>query len=226
MPSFSHTPTSFVPLPPKSALKRHWHLDFAGAFSFVAFGIFILASLSALGIFLFQMYLQHNLVRLQHNTLVTQQSFNTSSIQKITTLNKRIIIAKNLLDTHTTPSSFLDELSTDTPKNVRFISLAVTINPKDDTALIKANGVARDFNVLVVESHTLVGDTNLSNVVFSNISVNERTGDIDFTVSATVSKKLIGNFSTMVKGNGIATSSSAVASTTSVIPNNTATTTP
>lgn len=226
MPSFSHTPTSFVPLPPKSALKRHWHLDFAGAFSFVAFGIFILVSFLALGVFLYQIYLQNDLTRLQQNARVTQQSFNATSIQKITTLNKRIITAQNLLDTHTTPSSFLDELSADTPQNVRFVSLGVIINPKDDTALIKANGVARDFNTLVVESRVLEENKDLSNVVFSGISVNEQTGDINFTVSATVSKKLIGNFSAMVNGNGTATTSSAVASTTPVIPNNTATTTP
>lgn len=226
MPSFSHIPTSFAPLPPQSPLKRHKHLDFVGAFSFVIFGIFVLVSLMTLGVFLYQMYLQHDLVRLQQNTQVTQRSFNTTSIQKMTTLNKRIIITQNLLDTHTTPSSFLDELSADTPKNVRFTSLKATINQSNDTALIKADGRARDFNALVVESRTLEGNKNFSDVIFSNISVDKQTGYINFVVSATASKDLIGNFSSMVSGSETATTSKAVASTTPISSSHATTTTP
>ncbi len=228
MPAFSHIPTSFVPLPPQSAPKRRWRLDFAGALSFVAFGIFILSSLAALSVFLFQMYLQHNLARVQQNIQTAQQSFNVTPIQKMTNLNDRIIASQKLLNTHITLSRFLDSLSTNTPKNVRFTFLGITVNPKKETAFVKASGVARDFNALVVESQTFEKDKNLSNVVFSNISVNGRTGSINFVVSAIASKNLIGNFSAMVNGTGIGTTttSESIVSTTTAQLQHTATTTP
>ncbi len=214
MQSFSHIPTSFVPLPPQSAPKRRWRLDFEGAFGFIAFGVFVLASLMALSVFLYQMYLQHNLALVHKDVQTTQQSFNATPIQKITTLNNQLIVAQGLLNTHVTISRFLDMFSADTPRNVRFTSLGIAINPKDGSASMKADGIARDFNTLVVESRTLEGNKNLSNVTFSDISVDNETGNIRFTVSGVISKSLVGNFSAVVSGMGTATTTAIMASST------------
>ncbi|HEC94190.1 MAG TPA: hypothetical protein ENI56_02340 [Candidatus Kaiserbacteria bacterium] len=226
MSVFSHIPTSFVPLPPQSAPKRKWRLDFAGAFGFVAFGIFVLVSFVALSIFLYQMYLQHTLALVHKDVQTTQQSFNATPIQKITTLNNQLIVAQRLLNTHITLSRFLDTLSADTPKNVHFTSLSVVVNSKDGTAAMKANGIARNFNTLVVESRTLEGNKDLSQVVFSDISVVNTTGNINFTVSGVISKKLVGNFSAVVNGMGTASTTTTVASSTASTQQHTTTTTP
>ena len=230
MSVFSHIPTSFVPLPPQSAPKRRWHSDFAGAFSFAAFGIFVLVSLMALSIFLYQMYLQYNLALVQKDVQTTQQSFNATPIQKITTLNNQLIAAQGLLNSHITNSRFLDMFSSDTPKNVRFTSLGIIINPKNGSATMSASGIARDFNTLVVESRTLEENKNLSRVVFSGISVDNKTGNISFSVSGIVSKKLVGNFSAVVNGMGTATTTvvttTVATSSTTPISSHTITKTP
>lgn len=208
----SHIPTSFVPLPPRSSQKRQRRLDFSGAFGFVAFGIFALVSFVALSVFLYQMYLQHNLALVKKDTQTTQQSFNTAPIQKIAILNNQLLAAQGLLDNHVTLSRFLDALSVNTPKNVRFTSLKIIVNKKTKATSMQADGVARDFTTLVVESRTLKSNKDLSNISFSNITIDNKTGDIKFTVSGTISKKLSGNFSALVSN--LVTTATTTATTT------------
>ncbi len=223
----SNVPTSFVPLPPRSAPKRQRRMNFSGAFGFVAFGIFALVSLVALSVFLYQIYLQHNLVSVQRDVQTAQQAFNTAPIQKITILNNQLITAEELLNNHVTLSRFLDVLSANTPKNVRFTSLAIIVSQKDKVASLKADGIARDFNTLVIESRTLEANKNLSNIVFSNIAIDNKTGNIRFIVSGTISNKLVENFSAMVSNVGTAiTATTTTASSTVSKQPNTATTTP
>lgn len=230
MPSSSHIPTSFVPLPPQSTItKRHWRLDLEGALGFISFIVFALVSLTAVGMFLYKMYLQHNLLIVQKKMYIAEQSFNSTPIQNIVTLNNKIIVARELLGTHITMSRLLDMLSSDTPKNVRLSSLKVAMDPKGETASMKIAGEARDFNALVVDSRIFNQNKNLSNVIFSNIAIDEKTNGIKFSVSATVNKNLIRNFSSVVGGVGTTTlkqvSSVSSVTTASVATTSVATTT-
>lgn len=214
MSTSSHIPTSFVPLPPQPAYKRHWRLDFSGALGFVAFGIFVLVSIVAVGMFLYQMYLQRNLGLVEKKVQTAEHYLNATTIQKMTNLNNRFIAAQELFGTHVTMSRFLDVLSMDTPKDVRLASLGIAMDPKGGTASIKTTGEARDFNALVIESRLLEENKDLSNIVFSNIAIDSKTNGVKFSFSATASKNLIENFSAVVSGVSTATSAQANATST------------
>ncbi len=222
MSDSSQIPTSFVPLPTQSHFKKSRQPFFVSIVDITILGVFILSIFMALGMYVYQIYLYNQLESAQKAVQIIQHS--TTPVQKLITLNNRIITAQKLLDTHTTMSRFFDVLSFGTPKNISFSSLNIILNPKDSIANMKAFGTATDFSTLVTESRSMKQNPDIFNINFSDISVNNNNGNIKFAVSATLSKNLIENFSALV--GSIATSTTSQMISSSTPKDSSATTTP
>ncbi len=213
MSDSSKIPTSFVPLPTQNHFKKRSRLLFISAIDITIFGIFVLSVFVALGMYIYQIYLYNQLANVRKAVQTAQQS-TPISVQKIITLNNRIITAQGLLNTHTTMSRFFDVLSFGTPKNISFSSLNIILNPKDSTANMKAFGIATNFSALVAESRSIKQNPDIFDITFSDISVNSNNGSIKFSISATLSKNLIENFSALIGSIATSTISQVISSST------------
>lgn len=214
MSDFSKIPTSFVPLPTRNHFKKSKQPIFVNVVDITIFSIFILSVFVALGMYVYQIYLYNQLANEQKIVQTSQQS-TSIPVQKLITLNNRIITAQDLLNTHTTMSRFFDILSSGTPKNISLSSLNIILNQKDSTANIKAFGIATNFSALVAESRSIRQNPNISSINFSDISVNNSNdGDIKFSVSATLNKNIVENFSALIGSIATSTISQVISSST------------
>lgn len=185
----SKVPTSFVPKQPVRTVRRPQSggLNILGIFS-----LFILGGVVALSgaVFGYNLYLtqQKNAKAAEVERLRT--GADSALIEELTRLSKRLVVGKDILANHVAPSSVFSFLERDTVDGVRFNDFDLEISPNGEGKLTM-KGTAKDFNALAFQAKTFGKNIFLRNQIFSDISVSEETGEVNFVFDATLSKDFL-----------------------------------
>ncbi|HQU07695.1 MAG: hypothetical protein B7X04_01775 [Parcubacteria group bacterium 21-54-25] len=213
MPIPSGVPTSFVPRPPTHTPQRRARFDLAGAVAFAATLFFVVALVVTGGLFLYGQYLTSQLASKQTTLQETQHALDQTTVTQFSYVSNQLATAQTLLSQHSTFSRLFDLLEKTTVQNIQITSLSLTTQ-KDNTATLDAQGVARDFNALVSESQALMQNTDLTNVIFSDITPNsQKSTEINFSVSATVNQSIVDNFAAVANPTTASSTGAAATST-------------
>jgi hypothetical protein len=182
-------PTSFVPHP-ASAATRKSSVGISGALGFLAYLIFVLVFVSAIGVFFYGQILSAQQSSEDAALKKVETNINPATIDSFVRLRDRIASSKALLANHIAFSNFFSLLDTIMPTTVRFTSLHLSIN-NDGTIGVEGSGIAKSFNSLAFASIAFSNDGRIKNAIFSNITVSPRDGSVSFDLSATLDHKTV-----------------------------------
>ncbi len=175
-------------IPKKSISTKTSRKGTVNIFLFIASVFFVLAIVSSLGVLLRESFLKGSIE--QSSTMLEREreKFDIISIRKLTVLDKRLKVSKELLDNHIDLTKLFDILEENTLKNVSFKNFNFLLT--DEGADINMDGVARSYSSVALQSDTFGENPFIINSIFSNLDVNN-DGDITFSFSASVDKDIV-----------------------------------
>ncbi len=183
--------TSFIP---KKALaeERAPVVQHSSVFSFIAIVIFIASVVAAGGSYLYKQSLTQQIVSMNTQLNAARNSFEPSLITKLQLLDKRIGSAQTLLDSHIVVSPIFKALQDSTLKSVQFTKFSYA-TPTNTSAAVVVNmsGKARDYTSIALQSDQLALNKNIHNPIFSNLTLDDKTGNVTFDLVFSVDQDLV-----------------------------------
>lgn len=156
-------------------------------FLLVAIIIFIVTIALSLGVFFYQRYLVSEVVKKNASLVKSKNAFDTSSIEEIIKLSKRIEASKDILGKHTLLSPIFKALEEKTLANVRFSSFSYE-SKKGSDIFLSLKGEAKGFNAVALQSDVFGEDPLFKNPIFSDLSLDE-SGNVIFKFRAALDPK-------------------------------------
>jgi hypothetical protein len=179
---------SFIPKKPIDSGLRRSGGTF-GLFFILALLVFITSLVAAGAAFLYQGHLQAQLTQDQVSLKLNQDAYAPAALDELIRLDNRINNAEQLLSKHVAPSQIFDYLGSQTLQSVYYTSYDYSLGT-DGSAHLSLSGVADSFASVALQSDQFGNNTNLKDVVFSNIASSGK-GAVSFTVVANLNPNLI-----------------------------------
>lgn len=181
-------PTSFVPHA-ASTEHREARSAIGSVFSFIAYAVFGIVFVLALGVFFYGRILSSNKDAKDAALAKAEAAIDPVTVEGFVQLRDRLNSSQTLLANHVAFSGFLSTIETLLPSTVRLTSLHVSLDSAG-AAKVEGSGVAKSFNALSAASSAFAADGRIKDVIFSKINVN-RDSSVAFGLSATLDPKLI-----------------------------------
>jgi hypothetical protein len=197
---------------------------FGGLVFLIALLIFVASLVAAGSVFAYTKYLNNAIVSKSASLTAAEGAYDPGTIQDLVRIDNRLTQANILLHKHIASSGVFAFLSNQTLPNVSFGTFDYELGT-DGSAKISMVGVADNFSTVALQSDQFDGNKLLKNVDFSNITSDPQTGQVRFSVSATVDPSVLSYVSLLGAGAAPATDSSA-AQTAPATTTTTASTTP
>lgn len=180
-------PASFIP---KKPLVETHAAAGAGAsiFTLVSVLLFVLALVSAGGVFAYTGILTASITGKDASLKAAEGAFEPNVIAELGRLDSRLIETKKLLASHLAPSGVFDFLSTITLTQVQFTSYSFK-KQADGSASISLQGTGDSFSTAALQSDQFGSTRLLRDVVFSDVAISQ-TGKVSFSVTATLDPSL------------------------------------
>lgn len=179
-------PTSFVPRPGATAVKRR--ADFTGAFAFIGYGVLAVVIALALGAFIYSQILTTEQARKDAELKRAIDAIDPQTVTKFVHLRDRLSRGLALLDQHVALTGFWATLAAVAPASVRFDDLKLS---RDDTGqmTLAGSGIAKSFNALAAASDAFAKDGRIRDAIFSDIRV--EAGAVSFSLTAAIEPSLV-----------------------------------
>lgn len=177
--------TSFIPrkplvpnssaIPPQSSGSSS-----SGLLNLIGIIAFVASVASAIVIFTWNRVEKGNIEKNKVALAENKKQFG-SDIEFLKKFNKRINLAKRVVDNHTATSNMLKALEEVVVDNVRFKELVYEMpdNPVKDVTKFAINGEAKTFEALAFQSDTVQENTAIKNSVISDLKISDK-GLIEF----------------------------------------------
>ncbi len=159
-----------------------------GFFGFLATVIFILAIVTALAVFGYNLYLSSNIAKMGSDLTTARASLDPDVINQISRLNSRIISTQELISKHTILSPFFDFLESSTLKSLRWTSFKYATT-KDGLSLIM-EGQARGYSALALQAEIFNKTKYIKSPLFSNLILDDK-GNVTFAFFATLDPSIV-----------------------------------
>lgn len=173
---------SFIP---KKPLMSTTHAGSGmGLFYLVAIFVFVLSLVAAGAAFAYTRYLDSTLASKAHSLELAQGAYEPGAIQDLNRLDQRIAHAKTLLGRHIAPSVIFTILSDETLEQVQFTDFSYKFAEGGKVVML-LTGSANSFSTVALQSDEFGASKALSDVVFSDITV-DTLGKVNFSVSASI----------------------------------------
>jgi hypothetical protein len=150
--------------------------------------IFTLAILASLGVFGYEWYLKADIRKMGDSLVGARTSLEPEVIEKISSLDERIVSTKRLLNSHIVLSPLFEFLENSTVRAVRFTSF--DYNSIDGRLSLSIKGEARGYSALALQSEILNASPYLKDIVFADLSLNNQ-GMVNFAFKASVDPSII-----------------------------------
>lgn len=188
-PTPTTIPTSFVPKQPVRTTQKF--SSSGGNILLTISTVLLVASLIAAGAaFGYKEYLTGVLSSKSTALEAAQSMVDKDAVSEFVRTRDRLQLAKELLDSHIAASRFFKLLESETLANVRFGSLSFDV-ADDGSAEITLQGTARTFNALAAQSSRLAEEKLIKRAIFSEISVNQDTDLVNFSLTADLDPRLL-----------------------------------
>ncbi|GEM_PF-2103146 len=182
-------PTSFVPKQPVRTVRRPQARGPLSIFAVAAL-VLIGASVVLAGLaFGYEFYLKQNKEEKTQDLKALQDSVEPQAVEELARLSQRLVISRELLDSHVAVSAIFSMFERDTVQNVSFDNFELQTAPSGDVE-ITMEGTALDFNALAYQSVVFRDNPFLRNQIFEDITVKD-DGDVSFSFVGIVSSTLV-----------------------------------
>ncbi|MBP7805012.1 MAG: hypothetical protein KA052_02170, partial [Candidatus Pacebacteria bacterium] len=183
--------TSFIPKKPL-AEERTQVIKHTSIFSFLATLIFFGALAAAAGMYFYKASLTKSIETMNAQLESSKDVFEPSLINTLQRLDRRIANANQLLNNHIVVTPIFDALEINTLKTVQFTKFTYA-TPADTASpvLVKMSGKARSYSDIALQSDQLATNPNIHNSIFSDLSLDQKTGMVSFNLSFTIDASLV-----------------------------------
>lgn len=188
-------PTSFIPKNPVSGEVRPRAQSangkrVVGLLTFITVITVIAAILSFVGVYLYEQRLTNQKQTLEQSITDARTDLGSDFVAEMQRLEQRIKGVKSLLASHVVISPIFEELQAQTLRSVRFTKFEYTIQQDMQTNQavvdVSLSGVARSYAIVALQSDALAESKMFKNPVFSNLTLEEQTGNVNFSLTFTV----------------------------------------
>ncbi len=182
----SPPPQSFIPREASVGVSvpRAQGRGLGDLFVLIAIVLFVASVALAIGVSLYNGYLQSSATSKLSQLERAKSAFEPSLIQELTRLDDRMRTAGEILNKHISPSAFFDMLEQSTITSVAFNSL--DFNASDPAEMtIGMAGVAGSVNAIALQADLFSKGGTLVSPIFSNI--NRQADGVHFSFSGTLS---------------------------------------
>ncbi|MCX6754242.1 MAG: hypothetical protein NTU81_00200 [Candidatus Nomurabacteria bacterium] len=180
--------TSFIPKKPitSSVSSR----EPTSLFSIIATFLLILSIIAPIGLFFYKSYLTKQKESLSASLLIARNSFEKDTIDELGSFDKRIGIAKQLLNSHIILSPMFSLLGDLTIPSVQYTNFSQQSTDKGFTVTV--DGIASDYKSIVNQSEAFgsAKGSTFKNVLFSNLT-KDKNNNVSFNLKFDVAPSLL-----------------------------------
>lgn len=183
--------TSFIPKRPlaEDRAPRTRHISLV---SFIATLLFFASLVSAGGMYFYRASLVNKIASMNTSLEAARNAFEPTLINDLQRLDKRIASANTLLSTHIAVSPVFAELQANTLKSIQFTKFSYEMpTASTDRVEIQMSGKARDYTSIALESDQLGATETIHDPIFSNLTLDSRTGSVGFDLTFSVDSSLV-----------------------------------
>lgn len=181
-------PTSFLPHQ-QSSVQQRISGGLSGAFSLTAYGLFVLAIVISIGVFIYGSVLSNERTSKDAQLAKAQAAIDPATVETFVRLRNRLTSGETLLNNHVALTGFLTAVESLLPTTLRFTSLHVSVD-QSGAVHVEGSGLAKSFNALAATSVAFGKDGRIKDVIFSNITVNH-DNSVAFSITADLDPKLV-----------------------------------
>lgn len=178
--------TSFIPKTPvtdKIAPKKGG----TSLFIFLATIIFFAALAAAIGVYFYKSILINEVASAQEQLARAEAAFEPTFISTIQDLDRRIESANVIIDNHITVSPIFDALQDLTLKSIRYTKFGYEFSTDGQSSVvIRISGESDSYQSIALQSDLYQENKNIQDPVFSNLSLDDASGKINFDLAFTM----------------------------------------
>ncbi len=185
--------SSFIP---KKSLSEEHPVEEESHFtiiSFIGILIFIVSLALAGGAYFYKNSLINQLAEKQSQLSSARNALEPTLIADSKILAKRLSAVNKVLGNHIVVSPIFEALQINTLKTIQFTSFDYSISSASaqDPVSIKMSGRARDYASIALEADQLAKNKDIKNPVFSDLTYDDQTGSVSFSLVFTVGRDLV-----------------------------------
>lgn len=154
----------------------------------LAWTIFSLSVILAIGVFGYRYYLKYSIDKMATDLETARTNLQSEMILELTRLDNRIISTNTLVSKHRVITPFFAFLQGSTAQTVRFSDLSLLMG--DSIAELDLKGEARGYDALAFQAEVFNESKHFANSIFSDLELNER-GDVIFSFKGTINPELV-----------------------------------
>ena len=157
--------------------------------------LIFVASLVALGgVYFYKQLLTKQIFDVSAQLARAKESFEPGLITQLQTLDHRLSSASDILRGHITVSPILKILQDVTLKSIRYTKFSYTVTTSGGAPFIevKMTGQSRfGYTAIAQQNEAFAGNKYIKNPIFSNLILDERTGNVLFDLTFSVDPEFV-----------------------------------
>lgn len=185
-------PTSFIPKRPVSSepVPEHHNGRATGILSLLAFVIVIATALSYVGVYLYEKQLVAQEAKTKALIEEARNSVGTEFLTEMKTLSNRIEGVKAVIARHIVVTPIFAALEQSTLRSIQYKSFGYDFSTEQGSAQqvvkVTLTGVAKSYATIALQSDSFTQNALIKNPVFSNLTIDDKTNNVNFKLVFTV----------------------------------------
>jgi len=157
----------------------------------VSIFLLIISILSSTGLFLYKNYLVKNKENSSLSLLKIRDSFEEETIAELNLFNKKTEVAKQILNNHIVLSPLFNLIGEITIPQVQYLKFEQSMG--SEGFIVNIKGSARDYRSIALQADMFNSPKGnyFKNVVFSNLTKDEKNNNISFDLEFNVDPSLL-----------------------------------
>ncbi len=185
-------PTSFIPKRPvENVPEARVSSHPFGLLSLLTVVIFIATALAIGGVFIYERQLAATQIQMQQKINDARQGLGLSFVSDMKELDNRITGIKDLLQNHIVVTPIFTALQASTLRSVQYKNFtysfvsAGAISPQK-MVQVQMTGTAKNYETIALQSDAFAKSNFIKDAVFSNLTVDDKKGVINFNLRFSV----------------------------------------
>jgi len=188
-------PTSFIPKRPVTSeplqsSSTSGRSRSVGLLTFITVIIALATAVSFGGVYLYEQRLASQKTTLQEDINTARDGIGTEFVTDMQRLNARITGVQQLLNSHIVVSPIFTALQEHTLRSIQYSQFTYDIGvdtvTKKPVVNVDLTGTARSYSTIALQSDAYSQNKLIKNPVFSNLTVDDKTGRVEFKLAFTV----------------------------------------
>lgn len=161
----------------------------AGVFGILGLSLFIFSIVLAVAVVIYKNIVKDDIANLQAELAQAEKNIDKESIKKMLQFNRKLAIAKSIVQKHHVVSGFLTSLASSTVSTVSFSEFGYS-NLTANGLSVTLKGKTNSYASVALQESIFLKNQYWKSVTFSNLSLGEK-GMVSFDVNVVVDPQIV-----------------------------------